>query len=97
MQPSPQQPRPNAPRQRRPDRANLTHRPNLLIVRALIGVLALTLGIVLIVQGNVLVGGLITALALLRVGVMATMHRRRAQWRAAAATRRAGGPGRRPS
>ena len=92
MQPNPQEPFPAPPGPRRQGRVATRPRSHLVLVRALIGALALTLGIVLIVQGNVLVGTLIAVLAVLRVVAMAAMHRRRTQWRAAAEARRSEGP-----
>lgn len=79
-----------APGAGRPGRPGPAARPNLLVIRGLIGALALTLGIVLLLDGNVLVGALIAALAVLRLGAMVAMHRRRSQWRAAVAARHPG-------
>ncbi len=108
MQPNPEAPHPEDPHPedphravppgaRRPGHPGPAARPNLLVIRALIGALALTLGVVLLVQGNVLVGALLAALAVLRLGAMVVVARRRSQWRAAVAARRSdsgSGPGR---
>ena len=58
-------------------------RPNsgVWILRGVLIALSLTLSIVLIVHGNVAVGGLIAALAITRIMLFVTMHRRREQFR----------------
>ena len=51
------------------------------ILRAVLLALSLTLAAVLIARGNVLVGGLIAALAVTRVALFVQMRRRRKQFR----------------
>ena len=51
--------------------------------------LSFTLAVVLIVRGNVLIGGIIAALAVTRVALFAQIHRRRKRFRARIEQRRA--------
>jgi Flp pilus assembly protein TadB len=62
---------------------------DVLILRLVIAALVAALGVALWVSGHVLIGGLILALAVVRLVLFFTMRRRRNQWR----QRRGGIPG----
>lgn len=72
------------------DRPRTAHRHGFLILRGLMLALTLTIGIVLLTQGNTLLGVLITVLAVVRIGMLASLSRRRNRWRARIAARRGG-------
>jgi uncharacterized membrane protein len=63
----------------------------MLILRLAISALVITLGVVLLMDGHVLIGGLLVAIATLRLVMTATMWHRRRELRARFAARRAGG------
>lgn len=91
MQPDPAPPIPSdtdgqSPRLR-------SHGRGLLAFRGLILAVTLAIGITFLVRGDVFIGVLITALAVMRIGLVVSLQRRRHVWRAEIAERRAaGGP-----
>ena len=72
------------------DRPRPGRRHGFLIVRGLMLALTLTIGIVLLTRGNALLGVLITVLAVVRIGMLASLSRRRDRWRATITARRGG-------
>jgi len=65
-------------------------RHGFLILRGLMLALTLTIGIVLLTQGNTLLGVLITVLAVARIGMLVSFSHRRNRWAAQVAARRGG-------
>ncbi len=63
----------------------------MLILRLAISALVVTLGVVLLVDGHVLIGGLLVAIATLRLVMTGLMWHRRRDLRARFAARRAAG------
>jgi len=61
------------------------------VLRWAISLLALALGVVLLVSGHVLIGGIVTVMAGLRLALLVTTGRRRKAFQEAMAARRAGG------
>ena len=72
------------------DRPRPAHRHGFLILRGSMLALTLTIGIVLLTQGNMLLGVLIAVLAVVRIGMLVSFSRRRNRWRAQLAARRGG-------
>ncbi len=86
MLPNPADPSPSGPpRRSRPlagRRPSFAPSPGLLLLRVAIMALSLTIGIVLLTRGDWVLGLLLVAFAGLRLGMVLSMRRRRAQWRA---------------
>ena len=63
------------------------------VIRGILVALTAAIALALIVRGNVLIGGLLAAVAVTRVVLFAQVHRRRAEFRRRLAARRGrGGP-----
>ncbi len=88
VQPDPETPLPGARRPGRSGRAPLRPHPGLHVLRALLGLLALTLGIVLLARGDLVLGVLVTSLAVVRMAIVLATARGRSRWRQAVGQRR---------
>jgi hypothetical protein len=62
--------------------------PGMIVLRIAVVTLGLVIGVVLLSRGDVVLGLLLVAFAVLRGAMFLSMRRRRAQWRAARAGRR---------